>query len=179
MIKQNKVLIIVDMQNDFITGALANPDAQKIVQPICDYIKDFDGSKIICTRDTHEDNYLLTAEGKYLPIEHCIEGTPGWCVEDNIRQTVANTRCGITYNVINKKTFGFENWHMYNYISRATEIIMVGTCTDICVISNALILKAQVPEAKITVLKDLCAGSTPEKHEAALEVMRSCQIEVK
>lgn len=176
-LKEGKILIIVDMQNDFITGALANPDAQKIVQPICDYIKDFDGLDIVCTRDTHKDNYLFTAEGKNLPIKHCIEGTSGWCLEENIRQTIVNAGHEPFY--VNKRTFGFKDWDMLSMITKANEIIMVGTCTDICVISNALILKALTPEAKITVLKDLCAGLTKEKHEAALEVMRSCQIEVK
>ena len=176
-LKEGKILIIVDMQNDFITGALANPDAQKIVQPLCDYIGKFDGRHICCTRDTHQDNYLLTAEGKNLPIKHCIEGTPGWCLEENIRQAIVNARYEPFY--VNKRTFGFKDWDMLSMITKANEIIMVGTCTDICVISNALILKALVPEAKITVLKDLCAGLTKEKHEAALEVMRSCQIEVK
>ena len=170
-----KVLIIVDMQNDFITGSLANPDAQNIVKPLCDFIRNFDGERIICTRDTHGDNYLNSAEGKKLPIKHCIEGTPGWCVEDSIRQAIVEA--GYEPFYIDKPTFGYQDWRYYS-VCEANEIIMTGTCTDICVVSNALILKSAAPDANIVVRSDLCAGLTKEKHEAALETMRSCQIEV-
>ena len=173
---KGKILIIVDMQNDFIDGSLANPDAQNIVKPLCDFIKNFDGEKIICTRDTHDYNYLSSAEGKKLPIKHCLEGTPGWCVEDSIKQAIVEAGYKLFY--IDKPTFGYTNWNYLSDVCDANEIIMTGTCTDICVVSNALILKSVIPEANIVVRSDLCAGLTKEKHEAALETMRSCQIEV-
>ena len=172
-----KLLIIVDMQNDFIDGSLANPDAQAIVKPICDYAKDFDGD-IIFTLDTHTDDYLETYEGKYLPIKHCVRGTKGWAINKDIFDTVQDKET--PYYTVEKPNFGYKDWEkFFERVSHIDEIIMVGTCTDICVISNALILKSVFPETKITVLKDLCSGLTKEKHEAALEVMRSCQIEVK
>lgn len=170
-----KVLVIVDMQNDFITGTLANKEAEKIVAPICEYIKEFDGD-IFLTLDTHTGNYLNTNEGKSLPITHCIKGTEGWLINSDIFKTILEKQT--PYYEIEKPTFGFKDWESFLNNNHVDEIIMVGTCTDICVISNALILKAVCPESKIVVLKDLCAGLTPEKHEAALEVMRSCQIEV-
>lgn len=174
MSKKVKVLIIVDMQNDFITGSLANADAQAIVGPICEYVKKFDG-RIICTQDTHDADYLKTPEGKKLPVEHCIRETAGWCIHDDIQKALR----GKIVRYIDKPTFGSLEWckDSLNWLNDC-DIIICGTCTDICVVSNALILKAACPKANITVLSELCAGLTKEKHEAALEVMRSCQIEV-
>jgi nicotinamidase-related amidase len=167
-----KALIVVDMQNDFIDGSLANPAAQAIVDPIIKKIKEFDG-RVIFTQDTHYSNYCKTQECKKLPIEHCKIGTPGWEIHSDILQAVTGRNF---VHMIRKETFGYINWR--DIIRDCEEIIICGTCTDICVVSNALIIKAMYPETKITVLKDLCAGLTPEKHEAALEVMRSCQIDV-
>lgn len=172
--KRDKILIIIDMQNDFISGSLANKDAEAIVEPICKYIENFKGH-IFCTRDTHDTNYLKTSEGKKLPIEHCIKNTAGWCIDDRIQKALRGRDVGY----IDKPTFGSLEWEKsYNDHLTYCDIYLCGTCTDICVISNTLLLKAMRPEANIFVLKDLCAGVTKEKHEAALEVMRSCQVEV-
>ena len=163
-----KTLIVIDMQNDFVTGPLGTKEAQAIVPNVKRKIQEYAkrGDKIIFTRDTHYSNYLETQEGKMLPVEHCMYTTKGWQIVDGL------TVPGCKY--INKETFGRNNWNDYNY----EEIEIIGVCTDICVISNALILKAQFPEVKITVDASCCAGVTPELHDAALKVMRSCQINV-
>lgn len=171
-----KTLIIIDMQNDFISGdRLGSVKSEIIVQPLCDYIKNFDGN-IICTRDTHNWNYLNTLEGTYLPVEHCIEGTAGWCIDDRILQALRDKR----YRILDKYYFGTLSWDRDDIRNMMkSEIEICGLCTDICVVTNALILRTIFPESKITVLSDLCAGSTPKHHESALDVMRQCQIEVK
>ena len=169
-----KVLVVVDMQNDFVTGALANPMAEAIIPNIAKKIKQYlkNGDRVIFTRDTHNANYLETPEGKALPVPHCIYGTKGWVVVDELNHPECKH--------INKPTFGYKYWEydLYDGNEEISEVELVGTCTDICVISNAIIFKAQFPELKITVDSSCCAGLTPEKHEAALEVMRSCQINV-
>ncbi len=172
-----KLLVIVDMQNDFIDGSLANDDAKAIVPGICDYIHNFEGS-IVCTFDTHSLNYLKSTEGQYLPVEHCIKGTPGWNLNADIMQAIRERN--LPTGFIEKTTFGYLDWGNLGLDTEVgvDEIYMVGTCTDICVISNALILKAAYPDVKIKVISSLCAGLTKEKHEAALEVMKSCQVEV-
>lgn len=163
-----KVLIVVDMQNDFIDGSLGTPEAQAIVPNVQKKIEEYKsrGDEIIFTRDTHQSDYLNTNEGKHLPIKHCIEGTYGWQIADGLE--VEN--CGY----VNKSTFGWRYWsdHIFK------EIELVGLCTDICVVSNALILKAIFPEADITVDASCCAGVTPESHKAALTTMKMCQINV-
>lgn len=173
-----KTLIVVDMQNDFITGPLGTPEAQAIVPNVEKKIKEYRkaGNKIIFTRDTHRKNYLETAEGKKLPVEHCIKGTDGW--------QIGVSAVLDEYKFVDKNTFGYINWtevfsnYIYGKCLIEDGIELIGVCTDICVISNALILKATYPEANITVNASCCAGSTPEKHKAALEVMKSCQINV-
>lgn len=172
-----KTLIVVDMQNDFIDGALANPAAQAILPDMAEYIKNFDG-QILFTRDTHEANYLLTQEGKNLPIKHCINRTAGWKVRNILLDAVACNRYGHDGVQVNKTSFGDIDALEYFISSAVDEIYLCGTCTDICVISVALNLKARFPEIKMYCISDLCAGLSPEKHAAALEVMRSCQIEV-
>ena len=172
-----KILIVVDMQYDFIDGALANKDAQKIVKPIADFIKENSFDQIIFTRDTHGKDYLNTPEGKKLPVTHCLEGTKGWVVHEDILNAAIDS--DTPYYFVDKPTFGYRGWlwgadFMYDH----DEITVVGTCTDICVVSNVLILKAAFPEARIEVVGDLCAGLTPEKHKAALDVMESCQVDV-
>lgn len=165
------VLIVVDMQEDFVSGPLGSPEARAIVSAIKEKISlaEKNGWEIIFTRDTHRANYLETNEGKHLPVEHCIIGTPGWCITSELNQP--------KYKHINKPSFGYTNWDCW--INPDTEVIeLVGVCTDICVVSNCLILKALYPEAIIAVDASCCAGVTPEKHKAALEVMKSCQIEV-
>lgn len=164
----SKTLIVVDMQNDFITGSLGTKEAQDIVQKVKDKINEYQkrGDEIIFTRDTHQIDYLNTPEGKKLPVEHCIEGTKGWQIANGLEVD------GATY--IDKPTFGWTHWSDRTF----EEIEMVGLCTDICVVSNALILKATFPEVEITVDASCCAGVTPETHIAALETMKMCQINV-
>lgn len=174
-------LIIVDMQNDFVYGSLANPAAQAIVEPMAEFIANFDG-KVIATFDTHSSNYLSTQEGKFLPVPHCIFGTEGHDMVPVLRNAIAKRHDKNFMSVI-KRSFGYPSWATIlgkvKAIKDSDRFILVGTCTDICVISNALILKAVYPEKEIIVLEDLCAGLTEEKHKAALEVMKSCQIIVK
>ena len=164
-----KTLIVIDMQNDFIDGALGTKEAQAIVPNVKKKIEEYKarGDEIIFTRDTHKSNYLETNEGKHLPIEHCIEGTQGWSIADEVNYP--------EYKHINKRTFGYDIW---KYLYEFEEIELVGLCTDICVVSNALILKAQFPEINITVDASCCAGVTPESHQAALTTMKMCQINV-
>lgn len=174
---KNATLIVVDMQNDFITGSLANPDAGKIVDPICELIKGWKGN-IIITRDTHNYDYLNTAEGKKLPIEHCIEGTAGWCLEDRIMRVVWDRTSSY---IVNKRDAFSLDWFHGSAIPAMCvydDIYIVGTCTDICVVSNALVLKSAYPSKNIVVYENLCAGTTPERHKAAIEVMKSCQIDI-
>ena len=173
----NKTLVIVDMQNDFITGSLANPAAAAIVKPMAEYIKAWDGEQIICTRDTHFSDYRETQEGKNLPINHCMYGTTGWHIHDDLFEAIKKNPCN-WWAIVNKHSFGDINELDDELDDYVDEIYICGTCTDICVISIALNLKATYPERKIYCIADLCAGLTPEKHAAALEVMRSCQIEV-
>lgn len=165
-----KTLIVVDMQNDFVTGPLGTKEAQAIVPNVKKKIEEYvlNGDQIIFTRDTHFDNYLETNEGKHLPVPHCIFGTDGWKVIDGLEPE----KYPIRY--INKEAFGWNRWFEKNF----EEIELIGVCTDICVISNALILKANFPEVPITVDAKCCAGVTPESHKAALEVMKMCQINV-
>ena len=165
----SKILIVIDMQNDFVTGSLANPEAQAIIPNIAKKIERYKkkGDKIIFTRDTHRSNYLDTPEGKSLPILHCVHGTWGWLVVDELNYPECHH--------IDKPTFGYKYWELEE-LDDVTEIELVGTCTDICVISNALLLKTAFPNIKISVDSSCCAGVTPDKHEAALNVMSSCQI---
>lgn len=166
-----KVLIVIDMQNDFIDGSLGTPEAQAIVPKVKDKIHQYQMNKdmIVFTLDTHYDNYLDTPEGKKLPIKHCIKNTNGWKISPDIDISDCLH--------FEKDTFGYLNWYLTE-VSLADEIELVGLCTDICVISNALILKNYFPDIKIIVDADCCAGTTPEKHKAALETMKSCQVEV-
>lgn len=163
-----KTLIVIDMQNDFIDGALGTPEAQAIVPNVKKKIEEYKarGDEIIFTRDTHQSNYLETNEGKHLPVEHCIEGTHGWQIAEGLE--VPNC------SYIDKPTFGWTHW-INRYFE---EIELVGLCTDICVVSNAMILKATFSEINITVDASCCAGVTPESHKAALTTMKMCQINV-
>ena len=169
-----KILIVVDMQNDFIDGALGSSEAVAIVPYVKQKIESFEG-KVFFTRDTHFENYLKTNEGKHLPVEHCIENTHGW----NIIEELDVVEC----EHINKTSFGHPYWDIIkdseSILARFLgEIEIVGVCTDICVVSNALILKALYPEINITVDASCCAGVTPESHQAALTTMKMCQINV-
>ena len=169
----NQALIVIDMQNDFVYGSLKNTDAEAIIPNIKKKIEEYKANDdiIIFTRDTHQSNYLETPEGQKLPIPHCINGTWGWLVVDELNYP--------EYYHINKPTFGYKHWdYEFDINDNVKEIELVGTCTDICIISNALILKAEHPHIDIVVDASCCAGLTPEKHRAALEVMESCQIKV-
>ena len=175
---KKRFLIVVDMQNDFIDGSLGTPEAQAIVPAVVERIRRAreSGETVIATMDTHEENYLDTREGRYLPVRHCIRQTEGW----RIRPEVAKLLGGCVS--LEKPTFGSMN--LFGLLYQLSEgereigIELIGLCTDICVVSNALLLKAAFPEADIAVRRDCCAGVTPEKHEAALLTMASCQIDV-
>ena len=175
-----KTLVVIDMQNDFIDGALGTPEAQAIVPKVAHKIEEYldRGDQVIFTRDTHHRNYLETLEGKKLPVEHCIEETAGWMIDRRLQEYVKPYEG----NVINKFTFGCANWIIRLAPARfaypVDGIELVGLCTDICVVSNALILKANFPETEITVDASCCAGTTPENHKAALQVMKCCQINI-
>lgn len=166
-----KTLIVIDMQNDFITGPLGTEEARAIVPKVKKKIEEYDNrgdDRIIFTKDTHESDYLETLEGKHLPIKHCIEDTHGWDLCRDLRIPSKSY-------IWEKETFGYTEWPHW-LVSGDFEI--VGVCTDICVISNALILKAMFPESEITVDASCCAGTTPENHKAALAVMKSCHINI-
>lgn len=173
-----KCLIIIDMQNDFIDGSLSNKSAQDIIPAILEELRTGGYEHIVFTRDTHTKNYLNTPEGKSLPIEHCIMGTEGWELNQEILEDACFECDSISF--FDKPTFG--SLGLLSHIQSQgdfDEVVVCGTCTDICVVSNVLILKTMKPDLNITVLGNACAGLTPEKHQAALEVMKSCQINVK
>lgn len=182
------ILVIVDAQNDFITGSLANSVADERVPNIVELIKSKDWDGIFATFDTHYDDYLDTPEGKALPVPHCIYQTDGWRFDSRVYEALQEfikTHPTTSFLSVLKPTFGSlslpeEIWEALNCTFEDTcDITICGFCTDICVVSNALILKADFfKRGNITVVANACAGVTPEKHEAALEVMRSCQINV-
>ena len=173
-----KILIVVDMQNDFIDGALGSKEAEAIVDNVVKKIEGFDG-EIYVTYDTHYEDYMQTNEGKNLPVSHCVRESEGWQLNSAVREALDKKE---SYTEIEKITFGSVDLPFVlaeeNDMDNA-EIELIGLCTDICVVSNALILKASFPEINISVDSSCCAGVTPEKHLAALETMRSCQIIVK
>lgn len=166
-----KFLIVVDMQNDFITGSLGSDMAVEIVPKVLDKVKSFDG-KVIFTRDTHDVDYLSTQEGRKLPVEHCIRNTKGWEICDALTEYTVHT--------VDKEAFGSMNLPevIRSYHETVDSIELCGLCTDICVISNAMILKAAFPEITITVDSRCCAGVTVESHNTALNAMRAVQIEI-
>lgn len=169
-----KVLVVVDMQNDFIDGALGTKEAESIVPKVKQKIESFAG-RVMFTRDTHEKNYLQTQEGKKLPVEHCIRETQGWQISSELIDFCKEAP-------IDKVTFGSvelgEQLQKENQENQIQSITLIGLCTDICVISNALLLKAFLPEVQIIVDASCCAGVTQESHETALSAMKMCQIEI-
>lgn len=172
MSDKKNVLVVVDMQNDFIDGALGTKEAEAIVANVAQEIENFSG-EVIFTRDTHSDNYLQTQEGRNLPVKHCIRETEGWQLHPLLREAAKGR------TVIDKPTFG--SLTLAQYIKgKATpdSIFLIGLCTDICVISNAMILKAAFPETEIYVDSRCCAGTTPENHQNALNAMKLCQIHI-
>ncbi len=178
-----KYLVVVDMQNDFIDGALGTPEAQAIVPGVCEKIRQYPKDHVIATRDTHQADYLQTSEGKYLPVEHCIQGTRGWEICEEVALVMPVAR------VVDKPVFGSmqlakllkdmaEENAPEDGKEEPLEIELVGLCTDICVVTNALLLKTALPDAVIRVDGECCAGVTLESHRAALLTMKMCQVEV-
>ena len=170
-----EILVVVDMQKDFVNGALGSDEAVSIVDNVVKKINEFNG-EIIVTYDTHFNNYMETREGKYLPIPHCIMYTDGWKLDHKVQKALSSKE----YSKIYKPTFGsttlvekLNGCDQFN-----TEVTFIGLCTDICVVSNAMLLKANYPEMNIIIDANCCAGVTPDKHKAALEVMKSCLINV-
>lgn len=175
-ILMKKFLVVVDMQKDFVDGALGSPEAVNIVPAVVSKIRDFDGG-IFVTYDTHENNYPDTLEGKNLPVPHCIRGTEGWQLD----KSVAAALEGKSFTAVEKPTFGSVS--LPGLIAEAAgdedfTIELIGLCTDICVVSNALLLKAFFPEHEISVDPVCCAGVTSAAHEAALQTMKSCQVKI-
>jgi nicotinamidase-related amidase len=177
-----KYLIVVDMQNDFIDGALGTEEALGIVENVCNKIKELKekGYEILATRDTHfgeeeadeAKRYMNTQEGSNLPVPHCIYGTPGWEIAEKVKEAMGDVK------VFDKYTFGSEELAHYMKAVQPEEIELLGLCTDICVVSNALMIKAFLPEVPMRIAADCCAGVTVESHNAALKTMSMCQIQV-
>lgn len=173
-----KVLVVVDMQNDFIDGALGTKEAVEIVPKVAEKIRNFDG-KVLYTRDTHDENYLDTQEGKKLPVVHCVRGSKGWELNSQIealrkedpidKPTFGSTELGRRLRILDEE-------YKLRAMGGLESVTFVGLCTDICVISNAMIAKAFVPEVPVMVDAACCAGVTPESHRNALEAMKMCQI---
>lgn len=169
------ILVVVDMQNDFVDGSLGTKEAREIVENMLDLVKNFDGD-IYFTRDSHKVDYLTSQEGKNLPVEHCIKGTEGWEIIDALKPYANEDK------IIDKPTFGSkdlgERLKEINDKDGISSITLAGLCTDICVISNAMVLKAFMPEVPIKVVEAACAGVSPESHQRAIEAMKVCQVEI-
>lgn len=169
------ILVVVDMQNDFISGALGTAEAKLIVNGVKEKAENFEGL-VFFTRDTHFEDYMTTQEGEKLPVPHCIKGTWGWEICDELKEISETTE------ICDKPTFGsvelMESIKELSLEEEIESITLLGLCTDICVISNAMLLKAALPETKIIVDGTLSAGVTPISHKNALEAMKMCQIEV-
>ena len=173
--KENRYLLVIDMQNDFVTGALGTKEAESIVDAVCKKVETFQGN-VIMTLDTHQENYLETQEGKLLPVRHCIQDTDGWQLVNKLAKLQAEKNIPL----YKKPTFASvelaKDLLSIHENTPIEEIELIGLCTDICVISNALMIKGFIPEVPISVDVSCCAGVTPEKHDAALKTMESCQI---
>ena len=180
--EKKKFLVVVDVQNDFIDGSLRNEEAIKKVPNIVKKIKEFDGDFIFATMDTHPEHYLKTSEGEKLPVEHCIKGTEGWKINKDVKNALDESKVPVIF--IEKPTFGSYDLvrgieKVFDHDVCGTDIEFVGFCTDICVVSNVLLVKAAFFEtANISVDASCCAGVTPESHKAALETMQMCQINI-
>ena len=167
----DEILVVVDMQNDFVSGALGTPQAQAILPAVVQLAREFEG-EVVFTRDTHGDDYLQTQEGRALPVPHCLRGSPGWQLADELEQFRKEKGC----RVFDKPTFGSEELAAYLRARRPERVVLCGVCTDICVVSNALLLRALLPEEPLFVAARYCAGTTEKSHFYALETMKSCQI---
>ena len=169
---KKEVLVVVDMQKDFVDGALGTREAEAIVENVAEKIRTFAG-EVVFTRDTHTKEYLKTQEGRNLPVEHCIKGSDGWQLDKRLEAL-----CTPETKVFDKPTFGSVELAQYLQKQAPDKITLIGLCTDICVISNAIMLKAFLTETEIAVVESCCAGVTPESHANALEAMKMCQISV-
>jgi len=169
----NKALVVIDMQNDFITGSLGTPEAQAIVRRVAEKIATFDGA-VLATKDTHDTGYEATQEGRLLPVRHCAVGSEGWEAPPEISKALLEK----DYTPFWKDRFASLALAKHLEAGGYGEIHLVGVCTDICVVSNALVIKATLPETPIIVDASCCAGVTPALHKSALDVMRSCQIRI-
>lgn len=173
----HELLVIVDMQNDFLTGALGTAEGQAILPAVTDFVRGWAG-ELVFTRDTHTPDYLNTQEGKNLPVVHCVKGTEGWQLAGELDALAKQRGC----KVFDKPAFGsteLAHWAAARHAQQPFDrISLAGVCTDICVISNALLLKAALPEVPVQVYGSLCAGVSPESHTRALEAMRVCQVQV-
>ncbi len=170
-----KLLLVIDMQTDFVDGALGTAEAVAIIPNVLREIAKYDKSDIIATRDTHPDEYMSTREGRHLPVPHCIKGTPGWEIHPEIAPALEGCK------IIDKPTFGSTELceHILELAQgKDIEVTLVGLCTDICVVSNAMLIKAALPEIEVSVVSDACAGVTPDTHAAALTTMKMCQINI-
>jgi nicotinamidase-related amidase len=173
----NRILVVVDMQKDFVTGCLGSEEAKSILPAVVEKVQEFEG-EVVFTRDTHREDYLNTQEGKNLPVKHCVQGTDGW----ELMPELEKLRVKRNAVVFDKSTFGstaLGAWMVKRHAEKPIDqIVLLGVCTDICVISNALLLKAYLPEVPVAVDGACCAGVTPESHKRALLAMKSCQVEI-
>ena len=165
------VLLVIDLQNDFVDGAIGNKGNDKIVKPIENLVENFDG-EVIFTRDTHDENYLESLEGSHLPVKHCIKNSKGWQIKIDTKN----------HKIIDKPSFG--SYELVEYLKKLNEkekienIYMVGICTDICVLSNAILIKNALLNTEVTVIEDLCKATNEKNHKIALEAMKSCQLNI-
>lgn len=166
-----KLLVVVDMQNDFVTGCLGTKEAQEITGDVAEYVKAFDG-EVVFTRDTHGENYMETQEGKKLPVVHCIKGSEGWEIVPALKPLAKDAK------IFDKPTFGSTELAQYVKDGKYEEVTLIGVCTGICVMSNAVLIKAFVTEVPVKVIARLCACVTPDTHETALNAMATCQVEI-
>lgn len=172
-----RYLVVVDMQHDFVDGALGTPEAQAIVASVAAKVQAFDGT-VVFTKDTHYSDYLQTLEGKNLPVEHCLHGTPGWELMPEL-QAIRDERNSFVFEKTTFASLDLAMWLAEENVAEPIESIeLIGLCTDICVVSNALLIKGWIPEVPLKVDASLCAGVTPDSHKAALATLRSCQVEV-
>lgn len=164
-----KLLVVVDMQKDFVTGCLGTKEACEITDNVAEYVKNFDGD-VVFTMDTHGENYMETQEGNKLPVPHCLKGSDGWEIVPELKAYVNK--------VFEKPTFGSKELADFVSGNEYESITLIGVCTGICVLSNAILIKAFAPEVPVRVIAGLCACVTPDTHETALRAMETCQIEV-
>ncbi|MBO6178044.1 MAG: cysteine hydrolase [Selenomonadaceae bacterium] len=165
-----KCILVIDVQNDFVNGALGTKEAVEMLPRLVEKLQNEKNASLVFTQDTHKDNYLDTNEGKHLPVRHCIKNTEGWQIAPALSEFLDDAK------IIEKKSFG--STRLPSVVAEYDEIELVGLCTDICVISNALLLKAFFPEKKISVDPACCAGVTPESHKSAIEIMKLCQVDI-